>query len=95
MEFWKGNRADAGFEMPAAEVADKFMEWARSEGAGPEMLAGLPLERVIRYWLTATEHFNSVWESEHGPESFDHLYEEVHNRAYGGTKGDDHDDSVC
>lgn len=87
MKFWRGNKIANEFEMPAAKVADKFMEWAKSEGVAAEMLAGLPLERVIRWWLTDTGHFNSVWVAEKADgtgETFDDLYLAIRDRVYPG-----------
>lgn len=88
MQFWKGNRTDAQFEMPAAEVAAKFTEWIKAQPGFGEAHSeglitgsGLNLERLLRHWLTSPEHFNSVWEAESravfGPESFDGIYDTV------------------
>jgi hypothetical protein len=83
MKFWKGNKIDAEFDMPVTEVADQYMAYARSEGVEAEHLAGLPVERALRWWLTSSDHFNSVWVAERGPDSFDELYQAVADRIYG------------
>jgi hypothetical protein len=75
MKFWRGNKIDAEFKMPVAEVAAAFVEWFRGEpGADDAIRDALPLERLLRWWLSDGEHFNSVWEAETGDESFDRLY---------------------
>lgn len=83
MEFWRGNRTDARFEMPVREVADQFMAYAKAEGVEAEMLQGLPVERALRWWLTSPEHFNSVWVRETGDESFAVLHSTVLDSIYG------------
>jgi len=69
MKFWKGNRADAEFDWPVQAVADAFCAQYTPED--------YPLERSLRYWLTSRDGFNSVWEAEEGPDSFDELFEIV------------------
>jgi hypothetical protein len=82
VQFWKGNRADAGFEMPVSEVAARFVSWW-NEGAHNQTM---PLERALRHWLTARNHFDSVWEAENhnifGRESFDGLYDLVWDELF-------------
>ena len=82
MKFWKGNRVDAEFDMPVAEVAAKYVAYAESEDVKAEHLQGLPIERALRWWLTSPDHFNSVWVDEKGPESFDALYNAVHDAIW-------------
>jgi hypothetical protein len=83
MEFWRGNKVDAGFEMPVREVADQFIAWAKTEGVEADMLQGLPIERTLRWWLCSSEHFNSVWVAETGPESFAALFDRIADLIYG------------
>jgi len=90
MKFWRDNRADQGFDMPVAQVAKAFLDAAEdSKLAGGElaqMLSGMPLERVLRHWLTSSDWFSSVWEDENraifGEESFDGLYDLVYDGLY-------------
>ena len=81
MKFWKGNRADAEFDWPVDAVADAFMThyWREQLQHAP-----FPLERMLRNWLTAADGFNSVWEAEKGPDSFDALFDLVRERAKAG-----------
>ena len=79
MKFWKGNKIDGEFDMPVREVAAKFVEWSRA--TAPEGEANL--ERSLRYWLTSSEHFDSVWVDETGDESFAVLYQIVLDTVYG------------
>jgi hypothetical protein len=83
MIFWRHNKIDQRFEMPAAEVADRYLAYAESEGVKAEHLAGLPIERSLRYWLTSGDHFDAVWTDETGDESFDTLFNAVLDRIYG------------
>lgn len=88
MEFWRGNKADAGFKQPAAIVAEMFEEWWHTDEAKDWELS--PLERTLRWWLTSPMHFNSVWQDENraifGEESFDGLYDLVYDKIYGKPK---------
>lgn len=88
MKFWKGNRADAEFEMPAAEVAERFIAWLDKQDGATELRADHPLlatglERLLRHWMTSRgpDGFDSVWEDENraifGEESFDGIYDHV------------------
>jgi hypothetical protein len=87
MKFWRGNSPDAGFEMPAADVAAEYLKWAESEGVAADHLQGLPIERSLRHWLTSEELFNSVWEKQVGEESFTTIYFAALDGIY-GTYGD-------
>jgi hypothetical protein len=82
MEFWRGNRIDAQFEMPVAEVARQFMEW---ENQQPEAERGLP-ERELRCWLTSPVHFNSVWVDKKGEEGFGELLDAVLDLMFPATE---------
>lgn len=76
MKFYKGNKIADEFDMPAAEVADQFAQWYwAQDGASEAQRDFLPLERLLRWWLSTSEHFNSTWVEEHGPESFDTLWD--------------------
>lgn len=91
MKFWRGNRVDAEFELPAVEVADQFMAWFDSQLGADELRADAPLlqtglEKLIRFWMTGHDHFNSVWEAENrtvfGDESFDGIYDTVYHEIF-------------
>lgn len=82
MKFWKGNKIDAEFELPVSEVASQFMAYVHSEPGGHE-LDGMPVERLLRWWLTSSEHLDSVWVDETGPESFEALFDLVLNAIHG------------
>lgn len=91
MKFWRGNRVDAEFELPAAEVADMFIKWYDVQLGAEELrkdtaLLNRGLENLIRGWLTDPTCFNSVWEAENrsvfGDESFDGLYDLVYDLIY-------------
>lgn len=86
MEFWRGNKLDARFDETPAEVADEFFEWAVEEyGVEAGQLQGFDgsVERVLRWWLTSEDHFNSVWEKEVGSDSFEELLDLVIGKIYG------------
>jgi hypothetical protein len=58
LKFWKDNQADAGFDLPEAEVARLFSE---SRWAGHPW----PLERRLRAFLTDPNGpISAVWEDE-------------------------------
>jgi len=78
MKFWKENKVANEFDWPVDAVADAFMMRWHEHDLGN---APFPLERMLRSWLTATDGFNSTWEAEHGPDSFDELYEQVLERT--------------
>lgn len=87
MEFWRENRLDQRFEMPVAEVADKFLTWAIAQPGWQEArlsglieAKGMNLERILRWWLTDPAGLNSVWDEQHGEESFGALYLIVRDR---------------
>jgi hypothetical protein len=84
MKFWRGNEVAREFDMPVAEVAAQYMDWFREhrEEADEIRRRCLPTESLLRWWLTSGEHFNSVWEAEHGDESFDRLWDIVHRETY-------------
>lgn len=94
MKFWKGNRIDAEFDMPVSEVADQFLVWFDAQPGATDLRKDHPLletglERLLRWWLTAAEHFNSVWEAESihqfGDESFYGLYDLIWQRIFHKT----------
>lgn len=86
MQFWRGNKIDAQFDMTPAEVTKEFFTWAIEEyGVEAGQLKGFDgsVERVLRWWLTSKDHFNSVWEKETGPDSFEVLLDLVIDKIYG------------
>jgi hypothetical protein len=87
MKFWQGNRIDGEFDMPVSEVAAQFAEWFSSQPQADRM-AAIPMERHLRYWLTSSEHFNSVWEAEQGDESFAGLLDCALGLVYGRGEPD-------
>lgn len=89
MKFWRGNRIANEFDMPVSEVADQFITWFRSEpGSGDVGRDMLPVERLLRWWLTSSEHFNSVWKTEVGDDSFAELLDLVIGLVYGRGEPD-------
>lgn len=80
MKFWKGNQVSGEFDWPVQAVADAFCI-AVTKDAWPAKIESQPLERVLRDWLTAKDGFDSVWEAEHGPDSFDELYQIVRKQV--------------
>ena len=74
MRFYRGNKADAGFDADINDVAQQF--WASPMGTC--QMTGetqWPLERALRSFLTHPKYFNSVWEDE---DEFDQLFEAVY-----------------
>lgn len=94
MKFWKENKMSGEFDMPAKEVARQFIAWmmeqpgmTRQELREHSDLLAMGLERLLRWWLTSHEHFNSVWEAESstqfGDESFYGIYDLIWDQVYG------------
>lgn len=82
MKFWKENKVSQEFDWPVTAVADAFMVHYQREKLQD---APFPLERMLRGWLCAKDGFNSVWVDEEGPDSFEELYLQVRDRAFGET----------
>ena len=78
MRFWRENKTDQEFNWPVDAVADAFMVHYWRERL---QYAPFPLERMLRSWLTASDGFNSVWEAEAGPDSFEELFDQVRERT--------------
>lgn len=76
MDFWKGNRIDGHFELPASEVAARFLKWYRAQ---PEdsLERSQRLEVALRYWLSVPAGLDSAWEAEHGGESLEDVLSRV------------------
>jgi hypothetical protein len=82
MKFWKENKVANEFDWPVDAVADAFMMRWHEHDLGH---APFPLEHMLRSWLTATDGFNSVWEAETGPDSFEELYNLVAGHTHAIT----------
>ena len=78
MKFWVENKVSQESDWPVTAVADAFMVHYHRENLRN---APFPLERMLRQWLTARDGFNSTWEAEQGPDSFEELFDQVLDRT--------------
>lgn len=87
MQFWKDNKISGEYEMPVAEVAAKFIKWFRAEDGSDDVVRdGMPLERLLRWWMTSKEGRGSSWEAESGAESFEALFELAYKGVFGAGR---------
>ena len=94
MKFYRGNRADAEFEMSPQEVATAFAafivtahklvrEFPDNSDVAADWVTKYehwPLERVLRDWMTHPEHFNAGWDESADNDEFGAIWTEAHTQ---------------